>query len=562
MVGGCCFAEALMSSGPDRAKEVQPLVVLQTVRDKSRSCEKDRRELLQNVGENLFAILALLHGSEWQASWENQKFNAGVEVYWAEDSDEPTSKSQQNKDMLFANFWSKPESAQSADRRLSGPFDKEEQRDAESQGDGSEMRRTSTDRDMTKDYKFFEVESAGSASEEEPAQVKPPLLQNPVVQRPQLETSAPSAPPKAVAESAAMEAASESEQEEPGPSSRVLRFQEINASLLHSAGPRTPRLSISTLLKRSMFTSISRVFTKPSEEAPPERPQAPQAPAHRQLPQLPRPALPALPATPSSGSSTRDPPSPPSVSLGLNPEFSWRERPALGAAPGAEEASDRRAQFSSEGAGSRPFEGLTLPLMKDYSPKKSSSSGWASEPRDASMSPASLSPMSDQPSAAYSLLQQLQAKGRSASYQLGESDSPCSRFGCAEEDESEFTNPDLDDSMDWSYSPESFGPRPAPIEKEQKKKSESSRDVAINGMRIPHRTARPQTAEAMRPQALVPASPTGPSPESPSPLSRKITEKRIKAAQTSAQLNDPGLSPIMAETLKQTLRRALAREAF
>ena len=400
------------------------------------------------------------------------------------------------------------------------------------------------------------------------------------------------------------------------------RFREMNASLLQASGPPRPgRLSITTLLKRSMFTSLSRrvLFMGPAialsfspyasrcfpssprqKEEMPEAPVAAKPPLPR--PQLPRPALPMrlgctegsagnsclgflrrcrsrliteqrLPSTPSASGS--DPPSPPSVVLGVSPDFSWRERQA-----GMEDRSQNRycrieqtpklllksrkssqdsafekfESFSTDASGDRrPFESISLPLMQ----LKGSPAASRSEP----------GPMSEaaaEAGLAVSLLQQFHARTREAAESPSNARAEA-RFLVTPESTEE-------DSWDFRQLSESFGPR---LTTERDREAQAaSRDVAISGTGISHQkpsqpsAPRPLTADGKKQRVLLPvgalardkAPPTAPLPDSP--LSRKIAERRIKAAQTSAQQNDPTLSPIMAETLKQTLRKALARQAF
>ena len=209
--------------------------------------------------------------------------------------------------------------------------------------------------------------------------------------------------------------------------------------------------------------------------------------------------------------------------------------------------------FSSDGAGSlRPFEAISLPLMKE-----TPFGAVLSEPPGRCMSPATLSPVSDA-SEAFTLLQSKVLREMDQSVATRYVERGESRFFMTPEP----VEPDY--SWDLGQLAESFGPRPV-IEKEPKEPRQPvSGDVSISGKGIHARRAnsyRPLTAEAKRSRSLRDeAPPTAPFPDSP--LSRKITERRIRAAQASAQQNDPALSPVMAETLKQTLRKALAREAF
>ncbi|CAE7862242.1 unnamed protein product [Symbiodinium necroappetens] len=561
-------------------EEVEPGMVLQTLREKVKSSEKDRHQRRQNVVANLFGILSLIHGSDLKALWEEYLLTAPA----VESEEDGELLDKHHKDKMFANFWSKP-----VRRDSNSVVHHEDVRsDVESLDGALDVRRTSTAREMMKDYKFFDSESAGSASE---SQFDP----EPQERRPQAHTQEKELvlkqemqeDPESVMEmvehfeghedherqfSAIWEPPATRLAQEPelglGPlgedeghsegyakvqeaqaSSRTLRFREMNASLLQASSPPRPgRLSITTLLKRSMFTSLSRCFPSSprQKEEMPEAPVAAKPPLPR--PQLPRPALPMLPSTPSASGS--DPPSPPSVVLGVSPDFSWRERQA-----GMEDSAiEKFESFSTDASGDRrPFESIALPLMQS----KGSPAASRSEP----------GPMSEaaaEAGLAVSLLQQFHARTREAA------ESPSNARG-----EARFlVTPESteEDSWDFGQLSESFGPRPT-TERDREAQA-ASRDVAISGTCISHQkpsqpsAPRPLTADGKKQRVLLPvgalarnkAPPTAPLPDSP--LSRKIAERRIKAAQTSAQQNDPTLSPIMAETLKQTLRKALARQAF
>lgn len=561
--------------------EVEPGMVLQTLREKVKSSEKDRHQRRQNVVANLFGILSLMHGSDLKAVWEEYLLTAPA----VESEEDGELLGKHHKDKMFANFWSKP-----ATRDSNSVVRHEDVRSDVESLDGADVRRTSTAREMTKDYKFFDSESVGSAEPSE-SQFDPELQER----RPQADTQESQSlkelahhkeqeDPESVhvemvehlsgheghfsalwEPSATRELAREpelglgplgaedeghsegAEVQEAQPSSRTLRFREMNASLLQAPGPPRPgRLSITTLLKRSMFTSLSRCFpSSPRQKEEVSEPPVAVKPLPR--PQLPRPALPMLPSTPSASGS--DPPSPPSVVLGISPDFSCRERPV-----GAEDSTfEKFESFSTDASGDRrPFESISLPLMQ----LKASPAAFPSEP----------GPMSEAAEAglAVSLLQQFHARTREAAESPSNARAEA-RFLVTPESTEE-------DSWDFVQLSESFGPRPT-TERDREAQA-ASRDVAISGTGISHRgpsgpsTPRPLTADGKKQKVLLPvgalardkAPPTAPLPDSP--LSRKIAEKRIKAAQTSAQQNDPTLSPIMAETLKQTLRKALARQAF
>ncbi|CAE7620439.1 unnamed protein product [Symbiodinium sp. CCMP2456] len=565
-------------------KEVEPGMVLQTLREKVKSSEKDRHQRRQNVVSNLFGILSLMHGSDLKAVWEEYLLTAPA----VESEEDGELLGKHHKDKMFANFWSKPA------RRDSNSVVRHEEdvrSDVESLGVLDDVRRTSTAREMMKDYKFFDSESVGSASE---SQFDPELqerrpqwpqadLQKQELLQLQLKEQEDAESVQVMVEhfeghegqfSALWEPATRELAQEPelglGPlgdedeghsegydkvqevhvCSRTLRFREMNASLLQASGPPRPgRLSITTLLKRSMFTSLSRCFPSSprQKEEMPEAPVAAKPPLPR--PQLPRPALPMLPSTPSASGS--DPPSPPSVVLGVSPDFSWRERPV-----GMEDSAfEKFESFSTDASGDRrPFESISLPLMQlKGSPASPSEPGPMSEAAEAAA----------EAGLAVSLLQQFHARTREAA------ESPSNARG-----EARFlVTPESTEEESWDFGQlsESFGPRPT-TERDREAQA-ASRDVAISGTGIHQKPSqpsapRPLTADGKKQRVLLPvgalardkAPPTAPLPDSP--LSRKIAEKRIKAAQTSAQQNDPTLSPIMAETLKQTLRKALARQAF